>query len=454
MSSAATTPSNDPDVHVTHDVPATLAEGHVPRNLGMLDQLGMWGNLGISLLSFAGAAVVLDPLGDGKGMGLGPALLALVLGTLVGTTGVSLMALASSRSGQPAMVMLRGLFGAKASYLPTVLNMVQLLGWGTFELVVMSSAVRSLWDVPRLPVIIGIGALSILLAIYPLHWVKVLRKYVTVAVILVMSYLAFQLATGHIPAHHGHGWNGFMLALDAIIGLSISWVPVAGDYARHSTSHRASVISTIVGYSITQIAVYSIGIMALLVAGMDSGKIFGILTAVAGGTICFWVLALREIDGCFVDVYSTTVSLQNLAPRLDRRIISVILGIICMVLALAVDIEGYAGFLSAIGSVFVPLLGVFLVDYYLFERGRTWNTSESAPARPLMLLPWLAGYVAYELISPGALGWWSDMWVNIAKAVHFTAPSWLSASLGSFAVAAIVAILVELPQLKRETEAV
>ncbi|WP_216343102.1 hypothetical protein, partial [Dermacoccus nishinomiyaensis] len=45
-----------------------------------------------------------------------------------------------------------------------------------------------------------------------------------------------------------------------------SWVPVAGDYARHSTSHRAAVIGSYVGYSVTQIAVYCIGMVALVIA--------------------------------------------------------------------------------------------------------------------------------------------------------------------------------------------
>ena len=58
-----------PDVDDLHDVPTTLEGGPAPRNLGLLDQLGMWGNLGMSLLAFAGAIVVLQPLGE-PGMGM------------------------------------------------------------------------------------------------------------------------------------------------------------------------------------------------------------------------------------------------------------------------------------------------------------------------------------------------------------------------------------------------
>ena len=46
------------------EVAATLAEP-VPQSLGTLDQLGLWGNLGVSLLGFTGAIFVLQPGGSG-----------------------------------------------------------------------------------------------------------------------------------------------------------------------------------------------------------------------------------------------------------------------------------------------------------------------------------------------------------------------------------------------------
>ena len=62
-------------------------------------------------------------------------------------------------------------------------------------------------------------------------------------------------------------------------------------------------------------------------------------------------------------------------------------------------IAAYEPFLFLIGAVFVPLVGVFVVAYWLLPRGR-WDTSDTAPARPLLLLPWIAGFVAYQLTLP------------------------------------------------------
>jgi purine-cytosine permease-like protein len=151
------------------------------------------------------------------------------------------------------------------------------------------------------------------------------------------------------------------------------------------------------------------------------------------------VIVLREVDQSFADTYSTGVSMQNLLPRTDRRILTVTAGVVSTVLALLINIGEYAGFLALIGSVFVPLFGVLAADY--FGHRRRLDLSVRAPSRPAMLVAWLAGLVAYQLINPGQLGAWSRMWTGVANALHFTPQPWMSASLFSFLVAALLAWL-------------
>src|SRR5690242_16598861 len=102
------------DAHA--EVPLTLDEP-APRALGLLDQLGMWGNLGVSLLGFTGAIYVLYPVGPA--ISLGAALTALLIGTVLGTLAVAASAIPGTETGSPTMVLLRGLFGARMSWLPT-----------------------------------------------------------------------------------------------------------------------------------------------------------------------------------------------------------------------------------------------------------------------------------------------------------------------------------------------
>src|SRR3954447_26283094 len=431
------------------EAPLTLEEP-APRALRLVDQLGLWGNLGVSLLGFTGAAYVLFPVAGGEAMSLGAALLALLVGTVIGSAAVAAAAVPGTETGAPAMVLLRGLFGARLSWLPTVLNVVQLIGWTTFELVVISTAMHQIADgVPRWVYVIIGGIVTTTLALRPLGWIRLLRKYVTVAVVIALVYLAVQLLRHPLPSLGSGSWNGFWIAVDTVVGVTVSWVPVAADYTRHSRSVRDTVVGTFVGYSVTQIACYGIGLVALLTVAKEGTEhqMYSAFMAVPLGTIAFAVLAIRELDQSFVDTYSTAVSVQNLRPRWDRRVLAAVIGALATVLALALDISDYQNFLYLIGSVFVPLLGVLAVDYFLICR-RAWDLSERSPARWLMVVPWLIGFVTYQLINPGYLGWWSHQWGRIDNWLHFTPQSWMSASLLSLLVAAVATVPFGLLQRK------
>jgi purine-cytosine permease-like protein len=192
---------------------------------------------------------------------------------------------------------------------------------------------------------------------------------------------------------------------------------------------------------VTQILTYVLGLLALADVATLTDNGFRVFLAVPLGVVFFGVIVLREVDQSFTNVYSTGVSLQNLLPRTDRRLLTVLIGVLTIVLALIMDIGQYASFLTLIGSVFVPMCGVLVADYFLSGRSRHWDISQQAPSRWGMLVAWLLGLATYQLINPGQVGAWSTLWIKIANAIHFTAQNWMSASLFSFLVAGLAAYL-------------
>ncbi len=424
------------------EVPATLTEP-APRALRLVDQLGLWGNLGVSLLGFTGAIFVLFPV-EGATLSLAAAFTAVMLGTVVGSLGVAAASVPGADTGQPAMVVLRGLFGTRPSYLPTALNVLQLLGWTTFELVTIGTALHQVVDgVPRWVFIVAGGVLTTLLSLRPLGWIRVLRRYVTVAVLVALVWLAIQLLRNPLPGF-GHGsWTGFWIAVDTVIGVSVSWVPLASDYSRHAHSAKAAFTSAFWGYTVTQVLCYGLGIVALVtVAAGDADKVFSSFMALPLGTLAFGVLAVRELDQSFVDSYSTAVSMQNFRPTWDRRVLALGVGAIATVAALALNIYDYENFLLLIGSIFVPLLGALIVDYFVLSR-RSWDLGDAVRPRWSMLAAWALGFVAYQLVNPGYVSWWVTGWTHVRHWLGIAAPpTWLSASLLSFAVSAVAAAVL------------
>jgi putative hydroxymethylpyrimidine transporter CytX len=396
----------------------------------------------VSLLAFSGAYTVLAP--DDKGnpqLSILAGIVAMTVGTIAGGVMLGLAAVPGARTGAPAMVLLRGLFGTRLSYVPTVLNIAQLIGWGTFELIVIADAAKTLFGGgPRWLYVLVAALVTTLLTIWPLGSVRLLRRFVTVAVVIALVYFYVQFVRAGIPDLTQGSWSKFWIGADAALAVSISWVPLAADYTRHSRTPRAAFGAASVSYSATQIMAYVLGLFALALTTSDVA--YQPFRDVALGALFFGVLVLREVDQSFADNYSTAVSIQNLGPRVDRRILTTLLGMVTAGLALVLDIDNYFGFLGLIGSVFVPLLGVLVVDFFVLGRGREWNISSTAPSRWGMIGAWVIGFVVYQLINPGDAGRWTDFWTDVQGRLHFTPATWMSASLLSFAIAGLAAFAI------------
>src|SRR5918912_2024091 len=108
------------------------------RVLGTLDTFLLWTNLGISLL-----VLVLPAYFD---LSLRDSLAATLVGGVIGNAMLALAALIGADGRVPTMVLQRAPLGQRGSYIATVLNVLQCLGWAIFELIVIATAAGLLCD--------------------------------------------------------------------------------------------------------------------------------------------------------------------------------------------------------------------------------------------------------------------------------------------------------------------
>jgi putative hydroxymethylpyrimidine transporter CytX len=419
------------------EAPATLDEP-ASRSLGLLDQLSLWASLGISLLIPVTATFLVAP-----GQSFVATVAAIVLGTVIGSTLLGLVARAGAETGAPTMVLLRGLLGRWGSSVPTVLNLVQCVGWATYEIWIIAFAARSIHDgIPEWLAVVAAGGAATAMALRPLASVRLLKRIAVVAVVASSAYFLVVTARRPLGDLTAGGWSGFWTSMDLVIALPVSWIPLVADYSRFSRSGRAAAVGTGVGYALSSAAFFLLGVLALRAYGTGPGNdVVSALLAVPAGAVALVILATAEVDEAFANIYSTATSAQNLVPGADRRVLAGGVGALATGLALAIEGDAYEPFLFLIGAVFVPLAATLIVDVAL-ARGR-WDTSDDAPARWAMIVPWVTGFVAYQLVAPTVIpSWtgWEAFWRRAQDGLGISATNGFSASLVAFAVAGVLTV--------------
>ena len=403
------------------------------RTLSLGDLTLLWGNLGISLLVLVAGTYL-------AGLGLQRGLLAIVVGALLGCALLGFAGYIGAERRGPAMVLMREPLGRRGSYAPTVLNVVQNLGWATFELIVIAAAANALADRifgfrERWVWVLVFGAVTLALALAgPITFVrKYVRRYAVWAVAASVGYLTWWALDG---ASTGELWNAdpaggltFWQGVDLTVAMAASWLPLAADYTRFARRPRHAFWGTAAGYFVPLVWLYGLGLLLFLSRGTSDTT--ALLTSVAAGGIAsalaLVALTVDETDEPFANVYSAALSLQNVVPEAPQRLLILGVGGLAIAGALVIDLARYQSFLFLLGSFFVPLFGVLAADFL-------YGSRNPVQIRWSGIAAWLAGVALYQWIQPTGPAWWVDAVERVPGAGEFTG----GASLPSFALAFVL----------------
>jgi NCS1 family nucleobase:cation symporter-1 len=420
------------------------------RVLGMLDTGLLWGNLGVSLLVIvAGAALV-------PALSLPNALVAIVIGCLVGNAMLGVAGAIGADARVPGMVLLRAPLGRRGSYLPTGINVLQGVGWSIFELLIIATAAAALSDElfgfrAQWLWTLVFGAIALALALMgPIGFVRrFVRKVAVWAVPFALVYLTWWAVDG---ADFGAIWNApgtgglsVWQGADIVVGITVSWIPYAADYTRFSRDRRGAFAGTGIGYLVPDVWLLTLGVVLVLSRGLSDPAALP-AAVVAGGfaaTLALFALLVTETDEAFANVYSAAVSLQNLVPRVPQKLLILMVTVTAVIGALVIDLVSYQSFLLLLGSFFVPLFAVLLADWLTAGRHYSETDVFDAPEwRPGLVAAWIAGFAVYQWLYPTGPSWWVDLVGRLNPpdwGVGATVPSFVVA----FAVAAVVAVLTQ-----------
>ncbi|MES2412828.1 MAG: cytosine permease [Pseudomonadota bacterium] len=374
------------------------------RSFGFRDHAALWLSLGVGLLVMQIGAYLVPALGARQ------AAMVIVAGSIIGAGLLAWTAKLGCDSGLSSSGLMHATYGGSFAKLPVLLNIVQLVGWTTFELVVMRDGTvaiarqsggfaSAVW--PFLATLLWGG---VLIALLCGSMVSLVRKFIgrfglplVIASLLWLSWQFLSKANAQGMAalwnKPGDGSMGTLSALDLVIAMPVSWLPLVADFARHGRDGKSTLRGTWLGYAIANIWCYGLGVLVAITT--PSTDLVAALLLAQGGLIALGLILIDEVDNAYGDLYSGSVAGHSLKPGWTLRRWGIAMAVVCTALAMVLPMHSLEPFLLMLSSVFVPLYGVILAR--LTGRSNIAQLVDERKVNYSAVLIWFVGVVCYHV---------------------------------------------------------
>jgi putative hydroxymethylpyrimidine transporter CytX len=403
------------------------------RRLGAFDAGVLWGDLAVGLLVLVAGSLLVPALG------LRTALIATAVGSVIGSALLAVTGRIGADLGVPTMVALRPALGIRGSYVASLFNIAQLIGWAGLEIIIMSQAARAIsdeffgFDGYYFWLVLSAVVATAFAIGGPVVVVRdFLQRFGIWVVLAATVWLTVRLFTEYdvhkLLDDPGAGGINFWQGVDIAIALPVSWLPLVADYSRFARRNAATSWATFVSYAIANTWFFALGAGYALVLTYDAsnpnnlvGAIVDTMLPLTLGWMFLVAILADEADNAFANIYSTAVSAQNIVP-VRRTVAVVCVGITAFIFAASLDLFGYETFLLFIGGAFVSLFGVLAADYFVVH-ARAYDLDDlyAGPASRYwsvagLNLPglgaWAAGFVAYIVCAQPLWVWEHAGWID------------------------------------------
>jgi NCS1 family nucleobase:cation symporter-1 len=311
------------------------------------------------------------------------AVLAIVLGTVLGSLAHGFLSSRGPVFGVPQMVQSRISFGWVGNLLPAGLNSVTAgIGWFAVNSVSGALALNALTGVTGWVCLVFVGIVQTTIAFYGHNLIQVFERWM-----LPLLGAAFVLASIVILSkshpggvHTTQGVGGFLLSVGASFGYAAGWNPFASDYTRYFKpgAGRSAGWWSGAGVLVSCIILEIVGAASATIPGKDANPtaLFTSHMSTAVADITLIAIALGAISANALNVYSGVMSFLSTGIRLPlkmRRAIVALgfgsIGFVVAVTGLHNAGSDYENFLLVISYWIGPWLGVFFADWVL-RRGQ------------------------------------------------------------------------------------
>ncbi|GAX04917.1 purine-cytosine transport protein [Secundilactobacillus pentosiphilus] len=321
--------------------------------------------------------------------------------TLIVTGIISYLLLAAAsymgyKTGLTAMTLTRASFGLRGSLLPSVINLIQFIGWAAVNTFIAATSMSYLFhDLFGWPVYgkpggtMGLAIGIIVMSIFHLLSISLGQRSVQlierIGIVLVFifviweSIVVFKTVSFHEilnwqPPHNLKMTPG--AAIDVLAAFNLAWVTAASDFSRFTGVKKNATQASFLGANLGLFWFAFIGVIATIGTAItlnhfnpNDSDPSTIASKLGLGFLAMIVIILTSTTANAVNLMSAGSALTNMTRRLSLRVSLWVVTLVATAVTflpifVASFLTIFEAFLNGIGMVLGPEIGIFLADYF------------------------------------------------------------------------------------------
>jgi purine-cytosine permease-like protein len=338
------------------------------------------------------ATLAVGVLGVTTGGNLIWSLIALFLGTAIGTFFMAAHSAQGPQLGLPQMIQSRPQFGYVGAILVWLFAYLQYAGFNIFNTLLAADAMEATVHGGTKFWIVAATVVAVVAALVGYDLIHRMERYLTYGFLVVFGILTVVVFLLPYPAGSfdlGHfDLAPFLLQFSVVAGYQISWAIYVSDYSRYlppDVTVSKTFWWTYGGSGLGALWIMGIGsglaawagkafdpIPSLQAAGDRVFTGFGAIILIFSALGLISVTALNLYGGSLT-LISASDSFRRIQPTLRVRVVTIVLtAMISLVLALLSSssfLDNFENFLLLVLYFFIPWTAVNLVDYFLVRKG-------------------------------------------------------------------------------------
>ena len=262
------------------------------------------------------------------GLGFWLGLLAMTLGTLIGSLAVAYLSTWGPRTGTAQLPNARMAFGPGVAVI-AVIQWLSSIAWDGLVGLFGGEALAALTGMPFWLAVLIVLATQGAVGVFGYELIHRVQAAMTVVLLVTFAVFAVRLLAGHqvvtAPTLDGADLAGaFVMEVTVALSLAVSWASYASDYSRYlpvRTSRAAVFGYTFAGLSVAYIAVQALGLAAAaMLTDQTAGGIRTVMGGGALGAAALLVIALGSVASNAMNDYSGSLAMQTTGLRLRRPV--------------------------------------------------------------------------------------------------------------------------------------